>query len=200
MLLSNLYADYKDSHKQFLNVVDTVCADALRALRAGGYSDAINKFKSVQEEYPSVGVSEIIGYIGYCKVKKINFDDGEKHSLGYVCKQIDLITDDSLKSDLMRLPQIKTLKILEGKWKSNNKSLTLQKAFTFQNGCFTYGTVDEIEESKKLSVYYYNGHYCTSYHNSNGYAEIYNISQNQISYRVLINGGYMNNATLTRVS
>lgn len=187
-LLFNQYKRTRIATNKKQNIFNAVYANALSAIRTGNYSEAINMFNSTRAEYPGIsGAVSVSEYIAYCEIKAINFNDGNKHNLASIYEKVCSITSNTLKNELMNLAQMKTVMTLEGRWKGKYFS------YTFSRGKWSYG----LENS--WSLVYYNGHYCTSFSNENRYDEIYNISENQFSFRVYINNGYMNQDTCMRV-
>jgi len=184
--------DYKGSSEQRQKIVDTIYAEAFRSFNAGRYSDALEQFKVQYASYPTLSSSSIKDYITFCEVKSINFDDGEKHGLSGIYDKISSVSDETLKNELLSLPQMRTIKILNGVWANGRNNIT------FKNGHWSRGT--SIDDKYIFDVYYMNGHYCSNYPSASRFDEIYNISQNQFSHRAYINDSYMNNVTYTRQS
>lgn len=188
-ILQRWTSGYKDSEQQVTKIYDTVYADAFRAYNAKQYSTAYEEFTSTKEAHPSIVDDRINDYIMFCEVKRINFDDGNTHSLSSIYNLVFSIKDETLKNELMNLPVMKTLTMLQGNWRGKYHT------FTIIGGSRTLTTGDS------LSLVYHNGRYCTSvsYPDTSRYDEIYNISQNQFMYREHINNGYMNVDTCSRI-
>ncbi len=170
-----LLGDYKDSGEQGQKIVETVYAVAFQSLNAGKYADALEQFKAQRERYPTLNGPAIDDYIAYCEVKSISFDDGGGYQLPRVYDTIASISDETLKGELMELPQMRTVGMLNGVW--TNGSVTL----TFQDGRWSFGA--GIDSKHTLSVYYMSGHYCSGISSALRFDELYDISPNQFSHR-----------------
>ncbi len=175
--------DYKDSGEQGQKIVEAIYAEAFQSLNDGKYADALEQFKAQRERYPTLSGSVIDDYIAYCEVKSIHLDDGDGYNLSWVYDMIASISDETLKGELMELPQMRTIKMLDGVWASGNDRLT------FQDGRWSFGT--RVDGRNAFSVYYMNGHYCSNIPSTGRFDEIYNISQDQFSHRTYINDSYM---------
>ncbi len=175
--------NYKDSGEQGQKIVEAIYAEAFQSLNDGKYADALEQFKAQRERYPTLSGSVIDDYIAYCEVKSIHLDDGDRYDLSMVYDMIVSISDETLKGELMELPQMRTIKMLDGVWASGNDCLT------FQDGRWFFGT--RVDGRNAFSVYYMNGHYCSNIPSADRFDEIYNISQDQFSHCTYINDSYM---------
>ncbi len=134
----------------------------------------------------------------YCDIKGIDFDDGQIHDLAAIYNRIsDEIENESLKSDLMDLPQMKTLLALQGSWKGEHYAFDIQGG-RCQLTYYKYEKHDDVSSS----ISYYDGHYCLSdsYQTYDKYHEICDISTNQFSYVTRVGNLYRNEDICIRVA
>lgn len=107
---------YKDSTQQMKSISDSIYADATRSCHEGRYSDALEKFNYLRENCPNIERATVNDYISYCEVRLINFDDGEIHRLDEPYSKVVSISDESLKNQLMSIPQMQMVSRLDGTW------------------------------------------------------------------------------------
>ena len=180
--------DYQDSAERAYGIAEQLAAEQ-------DYEGAIAAFTALGDYRDSAEQTE---RAVYHNIKRINFDDGQIHDLASIYNLIsDKIENESLKSELMNLPQMKMLLALQGSWKGEHYTFDIQGGWC-QLTYYKYGEHDVVSSS----ISYYDGHYCLSdsYQTYDKYHEICDISTNQFSYITRVGNSYRNEDICIRVS
>ncbi len=173
--------DYQDSAERAYGI-----AEQLLALQ--DYEGAIAAFTALGDYRDSAEQAE---RAVYCDIKRIDFDDGWSHNLASIYNRIsDKIENESLKNELMDLPQMKTLLTLQGTWNTSGNHTIYNYNYTIkiQDGDVTLDKTHHYSNGDKfynyrLVIFYKDGRYYFSDSEENySEKEILNISENQFCY------------------
>lgn len=137
------------------------------------YISAANLFKKIIDYKDSAEQVKRAEQLAYESIKMTPFDDGRKYNLDTLYKDIIGMSDENLKNELLKLPQMQTIVMLEGKWYQ-----------TYSSGEKGLGEVtihDGVYDDK--SIIYYLGKYYTSHFGDANYNEIFNVSKDKHSER-----------------
>ncbi len=102
----------------------------------------------------------------YESILKMNFDDGKTHDLAEIYADILTIEDDTYIKELLDLPQMNTIIMLNGIWYMED----------WDGKKSTKETVVEAGVYDGDNIIYLDGNYYSSYHDSDNYWEITNIT------------------------
>lgn len=106
---------YKDSEQQVLNIFNTVYTDAFNAYNSGDYSSAYDYFVTTKRNHPEIISTTIEDYILCCQIKMTHFDTSNIR-LNDIYDKFTSIQDETLKNQMLSVPQIQTLSALQGGW------------------------------------------------------------------------------------
>lgn len=115
-IFQNKISDYKDSQQQVSNIFNTVYADAFNSYDEGDYFRAYNCFVKTKKDYPEIVSTIIEDYILCCQIKMTHFESGQVHRLNSIYDKFTELQDETLKKQMLSVPQIQTLFMLQGGW------------------------------------------------------------------------------------
>ena len=128
-------------------VYEILYQQAMTCAAAGDYRGAREALALVDPAYGDSGALQTC-----LQFLETDFDDGKLHSLQGLLSAVEAAPTAQMKAELEKLPQVKTLRMLEGEWKPNF-SATVQ----IQDGVFTKKYDDGKEYT--YSITYVDGEY-----------------------------------------
>ncbi len=176
----NIYRElngYKDCNSRIQQAtIESKYQEGLKKLSAEptgknykNYITAKNRFESIIDYKDSAELFNKAEQLEYESLKMTPFDDGSKYYLDMIYKDIMDMHDENLKNELLKLPQMQAIIMLEGQWYE-----------TYSSG--EKGLDEVFVHDGKYDgdpIIYISGKYYISYFDKDNYHEIFNISKDK---------------------